>query len=262
MYGNQKIQKILACLILLLVPAFIFKEYRSFMLAKEQKGSAAAAVIENEYDNNKNKFFVICLEEFEISEIRKKLDSIFDQNYQNFRVVFFYQKQNNIFYEKIAKYVDEKNVSNKVQLVKKEDEKKASALFSVAQRCLDQEIVVYLDKQDWLINEYVLERLNDAYQDPDVWMAYSDYVHHPTNKNEGIKGFVNKNLTELKIDKTPWMQAHLRTCYAGLIKQIYKPSESQEKEDAALEKKQIFSLLKVARWHVKFIADPLSISNQ
>jgi hypothetical protein len=262
MYGNQKIQKILACLILLLVPAFIFKEYRFFMLAKEQKGSQAAAVIENEYDSNKNKFFVICLEEFEVGEIRKKLDSIFDQNYHNFRVVFFYQNQNNLFYEKVAKYIDEKNVSTKVQLVKKEQEGQESPLFSVAKRCLDQEIVVYLDKQDWLINEYVLERLNAAYQDPDVWMIYSDYIHHPTNKNEGIKGFVNKNLTELKIYKTPWMQAHLRTCYAGLIKQIYKPNETQTNQDAASEKKQIFSLLKVARWHVKFIADPLSICRQ
>ena len=262
MYGDQKIQKILACLILLLIPAFIFKEYKSFVLAKEHKTPSVAALIENEYDNNRNKFFVVCLEEFDVGDIKKKLDSIFDQNYQNFRVIFFYQKQNNSFYEKIAKYVDEKNVSDKVQLVKKEEEARGGALFSVAQRCLDQEILVYLDQHDWLINEFVLERLNAIYQDPDVWMAYSDYIHHPTNKNEGLQGFVNKTLTELKIEKTPWMQAHLRTCYAGLIKQIYKPQDPNDNQDTAIEKKQIFSLLKVAKWHIKFIADPLSISKQ
>lgn len=261
MYGNQKLQKLLALLILLLVPAFIFKEYRAFIQANNKKSAETATVIQNEYDQNNNKSFVICLEEFEVADIRKKLDSVFDQNYQQFRVVFFFKKDNQLFYEKVASYLDEKNVSSRVQLIKQENVSSNSSLFTVAPRCLDQEILVYLDKNDWLLDEHVLEKLNEVYQDPDVWIAYSDYIHHPTSKLAGIKGFVNKNLTELKIDKTPWMQAHLRTCYAGLIKQIQDSDNNSSKERVS-ENTQIFSLLKVAKWHVKFIAQPLSMCKQ
>lgn len=43
----------------------------------------------------------------------------------------------------------------------------------------DEDIIVEVDGDDWLSSTFVLEYLNQMYQDPDVWMTFGQYQRWP-----------------------------------------------------------------------------------
>ena len=86
----------------------------------------------------------------------------------------------------------------------------------------DDNILVFIDGDDWLYDENVLEKLNNFYNSKDVWMTYGKFVCYPNN-NEG-----NPQNTEYPDNihkdnlyrKDVWRASHLRTFKWWLYKKI------------------------------------------
>ena len=77
------------------------------------------------------------------------------------------------------------------------------------------EICVELDGDDWLPNPFVLGKINEIYENEDVWMTSGSFKYH-----DGRPGF-NRPITTLdNIRKSNFTLSHLRTWKSWLWKKI------------------------------------------
>lgn len=47
------------------------------------------------------------------------------------------------------------------------------------------DIIVEIDGDDWLLHPFVLQYLNQVYQNEDIWMTYGQYIHYPSGELGG-----------------------------------------------------------------------------
>ena len=262
---SQTFQKVLALIILVLIPVFIIKEYKILTLSKNFSAYADGEILKNEYAKTEDKSFVIVVFAYEKDAYcEKNLQSIFSQSYPHFRVIYLDDGLGIENYNKAKNFISQAVYEKKVTFIKNSSEKQLFHVFYQAiHSCQDDEIVIHLEGTDWLADKNVLEKLNEAYRDPDVWLTYGDYMDYPSLKQQKLEPIVNKTLREFRADKTPWMLSHLKTYYAGLLKQLTPTSEGlNEKATAGDDKLLMLSLLKIGKWHVRFIPEVLSIHQE
>jgi len=77
------------------------------------------------------------------------------------------------------------------------------------------EICVEVDGDDWLPNSNVFSKINEIYQDNDVWMTSGSFKYH-----DGRNGFANPPSRFSDIRKQTFTLSHLRTWKAWLWKKI------------------------------------------
>tara|TARA_R110000822_G_scaffold50816_6_gene132483 strand:+ start:652 stop:2262 length:1611 start_codon:yes stop_codon:yes gene_type:complete len=90
----------------------------------------------------------------------------------------------------------------------------------------DEDILVFVDGDDWLAESTVLTQLNDFYNKNNYWMSYGGYVDYPElTFPGGPHGYQNtrypKQIQNTKSYRKDWWRAsHLRTFKWWLYKQI------------------------------------------
>ena len=89
--------------------------------------------------------------------------------------------------------------------------------------CYDDDIICFLDGDDWLFDNNVLSNLNQEYKSKNVLMTYGSYFSLKDNKYKFIKA--NKYSKEVILNKTfreqkGWYGIPLRTGYARLYKNM------------------------------------------
>jgi glycosyltransferase involved in cell wall biosynthesis len=77
------------------------------------------------------------------------------------------------------------------------------------------EVCVEVDGDDWLPNSNVFTKINDIYQDENVWMTSGSFKYH-----DGRPGFANPPSKFTDIRKQTFTLSHLRTWRAWLWKKI------------------------------------------
>lgn len=265
MNTNQTFQKVLALIILVLIPIFIVKEYKAITSkANTYHTQSSGPIIPNEYAKTENKSFVICIFSLENSPPSEKtLRSIFEQSYTNFRVVYLIQSPSDTYLKEAEELASQLGYSNRIIFKKsRSDEQLFQSFYQTIHSCKDEEVIIHLDNNDWFANSNVLATLNQAYKDPDVWLLYGDSLEYPSLKQQGLSPVINSALREFKASKSPWMLSHLKTYYAGLLKQVTPSSEGLEKKALTKDDKMLMlSLLKIGKWHVRFIPDVLYVHN-
>lgn len=262
---GQVVQKVLAIIILLLIPIFILKEYKNLTLSKNLSVYRDGEPLKNEYSKTENKFFVIIVFSDEKNSFcEKNLESIFTQSYPYFRVVYLGSGEGLDNYDKAQNFIAHLGYKDRVTFIKNPDgEKFFDMFYRTIHDCKDEEVIIHLEGTDWLANKDVLEKLNKAYLDPDVWLTYGDCMEYPSLKKQELEPTVNRTLRDFRAEKTPWMLSHLKTYYAGLLKQLTPNVEGlKEKAISSEDKMLMLSLLKIGKWHVRFIPEVLSIHQE
>ena len=112
------------------------------------------------------------------------LDSVFRQNYSNFRVILTDDGSTDGTAEIIQAYIDRHGLSDRIiLLVNKERRRKLANLYRVLYRCDDMEIAVMVDGDDKLAdNEDIFSFINDLYDDHDIWFTYGQYRNEPATE--------------------------------------------------------------------------------
>ncbi len=128
---------------------------------------------------------------------------------------------------------------------------------------LGEEIIVVLNGEDWLAHEWVLQRLNQYYADPDLWLIYGQGLDYPTLQIGGAKlqdGIKN----ETGVRTQPLAFSHLKTFYAALFKKIRDPDllHNGEYVQAAMEIAYMLPMLEMAEDHSHHLSEILYISNR
>jgi glycosyltransferase involved in cell wall biosynthesis len=192
---------------------------------------------------------------------RKTIHSVLSQNYDNFRVIYVDDASTDGSFHEAREAIYDSEQSSKVLLV--QNEKPLGAIFNllrVAQSCSDEEILVLVNGEDLLAHEWVLQKLNQYYANPDLWMTYGKYLEFPTfAPGSCLPGYDEKTMR-----KTPFPSFHLKTFYASLFKKIQESDLIYHGEfmpDSA-DFSYIIPLLEMAQGHVQYLNEVLYLVTQ
>lgn len=213
-----------------------------------------------------NKPFVIITASYKNAEWYKlNLDSLLNQNYDNYRIIYIDDASPDNTGALVAEYVKECNQEHKITLIRNEERVGAlTNIYTAVHMCDPKEIVLLVDGDDWLAHDNVLNRLNQIYQDPNIWATYGQFMWFPFI----IEGFSHETDAHIIQDNSfrnaAWSVTHLRTFYAKLF-QIIKRDDLMYDEtrfypmtwDLAI----MYPIMEMCGAHSAFVADVLYIYN-
>lgn len=161
---------------------------------------------------------------------RKNLDSIANQKiklnnqqYPKYKIIYINDCSTDNTGNLVDNYIVKNNLSNLIKVV--HNKKRMGHLYNqyhAIHSCKDNQVVVIVDGDDFLANNYVLDYLNKIYNNKNIWLTYGQSIQWPSgapgNSKYVPKYYFDHNLIRI----VPWCFSHLRTFYAGLFKQIKK----------------------------------------
>ena len=152
---------------------------------------------------------------------RFNIESICNQDYNNFRLI----------------YIDDASVDNTADIVESfalahpkkisfqliRNAQRLGALeniyHAIHERCLDEEIIVSLDGDDWFYDNQVLKRIDAVYSLQPVWLTHGTIIEFPHNKL-GWSIPIPNDIIASHAFRSYRCPSHLRTFYAWLFKKI------------------------------------------
>lgn len=194
------------------------------------------------------------------ASVAKTLNSVFNQNYDNFRVIYVDDASDDGSFDLVRDLVLDSPRLGQVNLVQNEKRLGPLAnLYRAVQTCSAEEIVVVLNGEDWLAHEWVLQRLNAYYADPDLWLTYGQYCDFPTYQLGNCR-----EMKEGKVRNLPFLASHLKTFYAGLFKKVKESDLIYQGKflPSCGELAYMIPMMEMAQNHFHFISEILYITNR
>lgn len=152
----------------------------------------------------------------------RNLASIFSQNYNNFNLVYTDDASPDGTADLVEKYIEKHNQQDKVTLIKNKTNVKAlKNLYDMIHQIPASNIIATVDADDWLPHPNVLKKINEIYQDENIWCTYGQYKD--TKGGMGCSRQIPPNIINSNTYRRyRWCTSHLRTMYAGLFHAIPK----------------------------------------
>jgi glycosyltransferase involved in cell wall biosynthesis len=206
------------------------------------------------------------------------LNSIFTQEYKNFRVIIVDDCSSDKNCEVIQQCIDKYNFSDRVTFIKNEQRRrKLFNLYRVLYECNDDEIVLMVDGDDWLVDTNVLSFFNNLYSNDNIWFTYGQYRNVPASqaiqwghKEMGYCRPVPKHIQQQQAYRYySFIYMHPRTFRAWLFKLVKLEDLIADKIEgfegnfypASNDVAMYFPMVEMAHRHIKFISDILYIRN-
>lgn len=125
----------------------------------------------------------------------------------------------------------------------------------------DDEICVEIDGDDWLPNSKILSRVNEIYQDKEVWMTSGSFKYH-----DNRPGFANPPTNFNNVRNQSFTLSHLRTWKSWLWKKINQDDlkdSNGEYWSVAGDLSFMFPMIEMSgEKHFKYIPEILYIYNE
>ncbi len=154
--------------------------------------------------------------------VYKNLDSIFEQDYKNYRVIYLDDCSTDGTGDLVEQYIQEKNVGDKFTLIcNKQRSIKMLNLYTIYHSLDDWNISAQIDGDDWLTDKNVFKEINKAYNKGN-WLAYTqfDLTTGEKGSNALPPSWVSKKGLFRQYQPMWFMYSHLKTFYAWLFKHI------------------------------------------
>ena len=171
-----------------------------------------------------NKFKIITPSFNNEEWVEYNIASILNQTYTNYEVLYIDDNSTDNTYEKVLEIV--KDLPN-WKVIKNRTNKGATYNYfeTVDGYANNNDILIHLDGDDWLYDETVLEKLNNFYNDKDVWMTYGGFVCYdgtdesklPYPQSTPHPDFIHNHK---KYREDIWRASHLRTYRSFLFNLI------------------------------------------
>ena len=188
------------------------------------------------------------------------LDSVFAQNYTNYHVLYVDDCSADDTGTLVDEYVKEKGMEETVIAYHNAKRRKALAnLYYVIHTCKPTDIIVILDGDDRFAHPNVLQRINQAYVNPDIWLTYGQFRIYPSGGVGFCRPYPRRIVERCGFRYYHDTPSHLRTFRAGLFHKIRREDLMFQDEffpvtyDLAI----MFPMIEMARLHHQFIPDVL-----
>lgn len=195
----------------------------------------------------------------------RNVASVFDQEYQNYRVVYIDDCSTDGTGNLVERYVHSRGQSDRVKIIHNAQRQGHLAnQYHAIHGCADNEIIIILDGDDWFAHNHVLAHLNELYQNSDVWLTYGQFKEL-SNDSIGYCQQIPEAVIKAQTIRShkPWVFGHARTFYAGLFKRIKK--EDLFYNDAffpmAADVATMIPMAEMAGEHIRFVPEILYIHN-
>ena len=213
-----------------------------------------------------------------IKWVKKNLDSVLMQDYENFRVIYVDDASSDGTGEFVEQYIKDHNLQNKFTLIKNTKRKRKMAnLYNALYLCKDHEIVVMLDGDDWFACDWAFKKINRAYDNSKVWLTYGQYRNEPASEARRFgfspKGYCSPVPGHVKKRRSyrrhAFVYMHPRSFYAWLFKCVKLEDLISEtvrgwngkfypvSNDLAM----YYPMIEMAHEHVHFISDVMYVRN-
>lgn len=200
----------------------------------------------------------------------KNLLSVFEQDYQNYRVIYIDDASTDSTFKRVEQVIKVFGMEGRVTLVRNETNQKATLnTYRAVHMCQDDEVVVVLDGDDWLAHSNVLNYLNIVYEDPGVWLTYGSHLDYPSYKRGREQKPIPENILEERTyrehARTVFSLPCLRTAYAGLYKQVRLSGLLNDEGiffEAGSAEAFMIPMVDLAGKHCRFLRDILYIHNR
>ena len=169
-----------------------------------------------------NKFIIISTVYNKEKWIGFNINSIKQQSYKNFTAIYAYDNSSDNTLEELDKHIT-KDDRFHIVFNRNQDSQISNFLYAYDyMKSLNQiepeDIIVEVDADDWLLHPFVFDYLNQAYQDPNIWMSYGHYIEYPSGK---VGGHFNMYLPDdNNIRQNPFAYSHLKTYKAWLFDKV------------------------------------------
>lgn len=246
----MKLAKILIGLLVVCSNSFSVDQHVSFSNPGDPNGERSIVIVTASYKNK--------------DWYKQNLDSIFLQNYSNYRLIYIDDCSPDKTGNLVEQYIKEKGQEHRVTLIK--NQKRLGAVanqYKAIRSCHDNEIIIICDGDDFLATRNVLKYINNVYADNNIWLTYGQFIEWPTN----IRGFCHPMPADI-VRRNAFREyqdipSHLRTFYAGLFKRIKLEDFMYEGEflEMNADIAAMFPMIEMACDHHKFIPEILYIYN-
>ena len=164
-----------------------------------------------------NNHFTILITSYNCGKwVKKNLNSALNQDYDNYEVIYVDDNSQDNTWEIVSSYKDDKLRSFKNSFNKG----KMENMYYHINQSKDNTIIVILDGDDWLANNKVLETLNKAYNNNNIWITNGSYIIDPIGQT--VKPIITESYWRDNIRKKSWQFSHLGTFKKELFTKIKK----------------------------------------
>ncbi len=215
---------------------------------------------------NGERYMVIVIPSYNNSRWHKlNLGNLFAQNYSNYHVIYIDDCSPDGTYDLVKQFIKNCRQEHRVTLIKNPERNGALYnLYHAIHSCPNKAIILTLDGDDWFKGTDVLQTINEAYADPNVWLTYGQFEEYP-RASLGICHPMPNHVIESKSYRMQeWFTSHLRTFYAGLFKRVKKEDMMHEGDFFSVTWDQafLFPMLEMADGRIKFIDKIMYVYNQ
>jgi glycosyltransferase involved in cell wall biosynthesis len=216
------------------------------------------------YSEEEKPFVIVVVSHNNSEWVEQNLDSIFSQNYHNYRVIYIADAPTDGTAELASAYIAQNKRQHQVTLFKNRERRgllacMCQAVFS----CRKEEIVLELEGCDWLAHNDVLAHLNSVYADSEVWMTYGQFLYYPSFRQGFAAPVPQKVMEQNDFRHLSGHVTHARTFYAALFQEIDKADFLHNGSffPAAGDLAYLIPLLEMSGEHAKFIPNILYMFN-
>lgn len=219
-----------------------------------------------------HKAFVVVIPSYNNScWVEKNLRSIFEQRYDNFRIIYIDDASTDGTLEQVQALTKRYGQEHRMQIWHNETNRGAvENIYRAVHSCQDREIVITCDGDDWLAHDKVLQKLNEKYADSSVWATYGSYIEYPSytytlgNFAKPLPKSVVANHSIRSFTTKHWYLSHMRTFYASLFKRIQLKDLLRQGDyfDAAYDVAFMLPIAEMAGEHLHFIDEIFYVYNR
>jgi len=171
--------------------------------------------------------FVITIPTFNAEKyIARAINSALNQVYDNYEVIIVDDQSSDKTWDIIYDVCYYHPNKDKIKSIRR-NRNRIGVLanhYQMAQLCNEDEIIVNLDGDDELAGNLVLQKLDNTYLDPDVWITYGSFAYDMESRNPDPhadpRGFLSKAPDDRHDRSYPFIFSHLRTYKTWLFNNI------------------------------------------
>lgn len=169
-----------------------------------------------------NKFIVISTVYNKEKWVAFNVNSVKQQSYKDFVAIYGYDKSEDKSIWELHRSISQDERFHIIE--NEEQDSQMSNFFYIYSKAKalgliqPEDIIVEVDADDWLLHPFVFDYLNQAYQDPNVWMTYGHYIEYPSGKvgNHFYMHLSDDGTTR----QNPFAYSHLKTYKSWLLDKV------------------------------------------
>lgn len=153
--------------------------------------------------------------------VEQNLDSIFCQEYSNFKVIYVDDASTDDTSLKVQAYINTHHLEDKLTLITNATrQRKMKNMYTVFHQCPDNAIIVQVDADDWLDDATAFAQVNNAHNEEHVWLTYGQFKIYPSGQKGYCRPVPDDIRQQRSFRKYRFIYTHMRTFRAWLVKAI------------------------------------------